>query len=113
MKDKKNTPWTTWLFRLVIPILLFVSIWLYVERFQDENKHLDLIELENSIKTALESGDKQKAMQLIEKLHHPSTNKSHGLVQDSLITWNQYWEIRNQEILNSIQIQQLKTDSTN
>ena len=113
MKDRKNTPWTTWLFRIVIPILLFVSIHLYVERFQDENKHLELIELDNSIHSILESGNQQKALQLLEKLHHPSTNKSHGLQQDSLITWNQYWEIRNQEILNSIQNQQLNADSTN
>jgi len=113
MKDKKNTPWTTWLFRIVIPILLFVSIWLYVERFQDENKHLDLIELDQSIHSALESGDKRKALQLLEKLHHPSNNKSHGLVQDSLVTWNQYWEIRNKEILDSIQNRQFKTDASN
>ena len=113
MKDKKNTPWTTWLFRIVIPILLFVSIRLYVLRYQDENKHLDLIELDKSINSALESGDKQKAMQLLEKLHHPSTNKSHGLIQDSLITWNQYWEMRNQEILESIQNRQFRADTTN
>jgi len=113
MKDKKNTPWTTWLFRIVIPILLFVSIKLYVERYQDENKHLDLIELESSIKSALEAGDKQKALQLIKTLHHPSNNKSHGLMQDSLITWNQYWEMRNKEILDSIQNQQFRADTTN
>lgn len=113
MKDKKNTPWTTWLFRIVIPILLFVSIHLYVERFQDEKKHLELIELDKSIQSALESGDKRKALLKLEELHHPSNNKSHGLIQDSLITWNQYWEMRNQEILNSIQNQQLRKDSIN
>jgi hypothetical protein len=113
MKDKKITPWTTWLFRIVIPILLFVSIRLYVVRYQDESKHMDLIELDKSINSALESGDKIKALQLLESLHHPSTNKSHGLVQDSLITWNQYWEIRNQKILNRIQNLQLKSDSKN
>ena len=113
MKDKKNTPWTTWLFRIVIPILLFVSIRLYVVRYQDESKHLDLIELENSIHSTLESGKKQKALQLLEKLHHPSTNKSHGLIQDSLITWNQYWEMRNKEILTTIKNQQSRKDSIN
>ncbi len=113
MKDKKNTTWTTWLFRIVIPILLFVSIYLYVERFQDENKHLDLIELDQSIHSALESGDKQKALQLLENLHHPSSNKSHGLVQDSLVTWNQYWEVRNKVILDSIQNRQFRADTTN
>jgi hypothetical protein len=113
MKDRKNTPWTTWLFRIVIPILLFVSIHLYVERFQDENKHLELIELDNSIHSTLESGDQRKALQLLEKLHHPSTNKSHGLHQDSLITWNQYWEMRNKAILDSIQNRQFRTDTTN
>ena len=112
MKDKKNTPWTTWLFRIVIPILLFVSVWLYVERFQDESKHLNLIELDKSIHSVLESGDKQKALQLLENLHHPSNNKSHGLVQDSLITWNQYWEMRYKEILDSIQNQQFRADTT-
>ena len=113
MKDKKNTPWTTWLFRIVTPILLFVSIYLYVERFQDENKHLDLIELDQSIHSALESGDKRKALQLLEKLHHPSTNKSHGLIQDSIITWNQYWEVRNKDISDSIQNLQSRTDTNN
>ena len=71
-----------------------------------------MIELDKSINSALESGDKTKALHLLEKLHHPSTNKSHGLAQDSLITWNQYWEIRNQEILTSIQNRQLNSDST-
>ena len=113
MKDKKNTPWTTWLFRIVIPILLLVSVFIYVERFQDESKHLDLIELDKSIQSALESGDKRKAIQLLEKLHHPSTNKSHGLIQDSIITWNQYWEVRNKEIIDSIQNLQSRTDTNN
>jgi hypothetical protein len=61
----------------------------------------------------LESGDKQKALQLLEDLNHPSNNKSHGLVQDSLVTWNQYWEVRNKEILDSIQNRQFKADTTN
>ena len=113
MKDKKNTPWTTWLFRIVIPILLLVSVFIYVERFQDESKHLDLIELDKSIHSALESGDKRKAIQLLEKLHHPSTNKSHGLIQDSIITWNQYWEVRNKDISDSIQNLQSRTDTNN
>jgi hypothetical protein len=113
MKDKKNTPWTTWLFRIVIPILLFVSVYLYVERYQDESKHMDLIDLDQSIHSALESGDKRKALQLLKKLHHPSNNKSHGLVQDSLITWNVYWEMRNKEILDSIQNRQFRADTNN
>lgn len=103
MKIRKNTVWTTWLFRLVIPILLFVSIYHTILRFQDESKHQELIELDKSITNALESGNKFKALQLLEDLHHPSNKKTHGLTLDSLISWNQYWEMRNNEIRNSIQ----------
>ena len=111
MKDRKNTVWTTWLFRLVIPILLFVSVYHTIQRFRDESKHQKLIELDKSITDALESGNKYKALQLLEELHHPSLKKTHGRALDSLISWNQYWEMRNKEIRNSIQNQQIRPNN--
>lgn len=103
MKIRKNAVWTTWLFRLVLPILLFVSIYYTILRFQDESMHQELIELDKSITNALESGNKSMALKLLEDLYHPSNKKTHGLTSDSLISWHQYWEMRNKEIRNSIQ----------
>ena len=102
MKDRKNTALTTWLFRIVVPILLFISIYHTIQRFKDESRHQNLIELDKKITNALESGDKYKALELLNTLHHPSQNKTRGLALDTLISWNVYWEMRNKEIMDII-----------
>ncbi|MFM2285059.1 MAG: hypothetical protein RLZZ543_556 [Bacteroidota bacterium] len=94
-------------FRFIFPLLLFWAGWTAFKSYSNQSAHENLLQLDQKAQIYLNAGDRFHALQLINQLHHPSTDIARGVATSENQSWQELWDIRREALLQ----QALRIDS--
>jgi hypothetical protein len=75
--------------------------------YKNQSTHEELLQIDQKAEIYLETGDRFQAFQLIQQLHHPSTDIARGVATSENQSWKELWDIRREELIQ----QAFKIDS--